>query len=68
MWSVDAFGAIAIATAVHAQATHFDMLGLQLGYVYETGLNRGRPAPVCESDPTPFEPRGEIGARVLFLN
>jgi len=53
---------------VHAQATHFDMLGLQLGYVYETGLNRGRPAPVCESDPTPFEPRGEIGARVLFLN
>jgi len=54
----------AIAAAVQEQATHFDMLGLQLGYVYETALNRGRPAPLCETDPTPFEPTGEIGARL----
>lgn len=54
----------AIASAVQEQATHFDMMGLQLGYVYETALNRGRPTPLCEMDPTPFEPTGEIGARL----
>ena len=53
-----------ISSAVQEQATHFDMLGLQMGYVYETALNPGRPAPMCETDPTPFEPRGEIGARL----
>ena len=54
----------AIASAVDQQATHFDMLGLQLGYVYETPLNAGRPAPVCETDPTPFTPANTIGARL----
>lgn len=54
----------AIAAGVDAQATHFDMLGLQLGYVYETAVNPGRPVPLCESDPTPFVPSGEIGARL----
>lgn len=54
----------AIASAVQEQATHFDMIGLQMGYVYETALNRGRPAPLCETDPTPFTPSGEIGARL----
>lgn len=54
----------AISAAVQEQATHFDMLGLQMGYVYETALNPGRPAPLCETDPTPFQPRGEIGARL----
>ncbi len=53
-----------IADAVHEQATHFDMLGLQLGYVYETPLNLGRPAPPCEVDPTTFNPTGEIGSRL----
>lgn len=54
----------AIASAVLEQATHFDMLGLQLGYVYETRLNPGRPSPVCEIDPTPFTPTNEVGARL----
>lgn len=53
-----------IAAAVQEQATHFDMLGLQLGYVYETPLNQGRPAPSCEVDPTPFSPTGEVGSRL----
>jgi 2,4-dichlorophenol 6-monooxygenase len=54
----------AIAGAVREQATHFDMLGLQLGYVYETALNPGRPTPSCEVDPTPFNPTGEVGSRL----
>ncbi|MDA0372061.1 MAG: FAD-dependent monooxygenase [Actinomycetota bacterium] len=55
----------AIASAVQEQATHFDMLGLQLGYVYETRLNPGRPTPVCEIDPTPFTPSNDIGSRLI---
>ena len=48
----------AIADAVEAQATHFDMLGLQLGYRYGES---GRP----ETDPIrAFEPSGEPGARL----
>lgn len=53
-----------IADAVREQATHFDMLGLQLGYVYETRLNPGRPTPICEIDPTPFTPSNDIGSRL----
>jgi hypothetical protein len=44
-----------IAAAVQEQALHFDMLGLQLGYVY------GSPGP---EDPSVFAPCGEVGARL----
>jgi hypothetical protein len=53
-----------IDAAVAEQATHFDMLGLQLGYVYETPLNPGASTSPEEIDPTPFVPTGEIGARL----
>jgi 2,4-dichlorophenol 6-monooxygenase len=55
----------AIDAAVAAQATHFDMLGLQLGYVYADGalVRVGEPPPPIE-DPTPFEPHAEVGARL----
>lgn len=54
----------AIDAAVAEQATHFDMLGLQLGYVYETALNPGTAGSPEEIDPTPFTPTGETGARL----
>jgi len=54
----------AIDDGVAEQATHFDMLGLQLGYVYETPLNTGTAKPLAEIDPTPFHPSGAIGARL----
>ncbi len=47
----------AIAEAVQAQATHFDMLGLQLGYRY--GGDRAEVEPVRE-----YEPSGAPGARL----
>ena len=53
-----------IDAAVAEQATHFDMLGLQLGYVYETPLNPGTAVKPEDIDPTPFTPTGEIGARL----
>jgi hypothetical protein len=54
----------AIDAAVAEQATHFDMLGLQLGYVYETPLNPGASESPEDIDPTPFVPTGEVGARL----
>ena len=55
-----------IAAGVAAQATHFDMLGLQLGYVYADGaLDRGdAPAPGPITDPTPFTPDACVGSRL----
>jgi hypothetical protein len=55
----------AIAAAVADQATHFDMIGLQLGYVYAEGAvsRTGEPPPPI-SNPSVFEPRGEVGARL----
>jgi 2-polyprenyl-6-methoxyphenol hydroxylase-like FAD-dependent oxidoreductase len=44
-----------IAAAVQEQAMHFDMLGLQIGYVY------GAPGP---EDPSVFAPTGEVGSRL----
>ncbi|MEN9643586.1 MAG: 2,4-dichlorophenol 6-monooxygenase [Actinomycetota bacterium] len=44
----------AIAAAVQEQATHFDMLGLQIGYTYPPHI----------TDPSRFEPSGEVGARL----
>lgn len=56
-----------IAAGVAAQATHFDMLGLQLGYVYADGaVARGdAPPPAPISDPTPFTPDASVGSRLL---
>ncbi|MEN9505124.1 MAG: 2,4-dichlorophenol 6-monooxygenase [Actinomycetota bacterium] len=47
-----------IAAAVNEQAAHFDMLGLQIGYVYgDTTDQRGR-------DPGEFTPTAVVGSRV----
>jgi 2,4-dichlorophenol 6-monooxygenase len=54
----------AIAASVQEQATHFDMLGLQLGYVYESALNAGAVVAADVIDPTPFTPNGAIGSRL----
>ena len=60
----------AIDAAVAAQSTHFDMLGLQLGYVYAEGAlargaepaaSRGDPG---DGDPGRFDPVAEVGARL----
>jgi 2,4-dichlorophenol 6-monooxygenase len=54
-----------IAAGVQEQAMHFDMLGLQLGYVYADGaLVREGAAPEPIADPSTFEPTGEVGARL----
>jgi 2-polyprenyl-6-methoxyphenol hydroxylase-like FAD-dependent oxidoreductase len=56
--------AAVIATAVEEQRTHFDMLNLQLGYAYETPLNRGTARTADEIDPTVFRPDGSVGSRL----
>ena len=54
-----------IDAAVLEQATHFDMLGLQLGYVYADGaLARTGEPPLPIDDPRHFAPTGEVGARL----
>lgn len=47
-----------IAHAVQQQATHFDMLGLQLGYVY------GEAVVASDLDPSEFVASGRPGARL----
>ncbi|MBL8778226.1 MAG: FAD-dependent monooxygenase [Acidimicrobiales bacterium] len=57
----------AIDAAVAEQATHFDMLGLQLGYVYGEGAlarDADVPAPTPIEDPSAFVPTAEVGARL----
>lgn len=57
----------AIDAAVAEQATHFDMLGLQLGYVYADGAlarDASTPAPAPIEDPSTFRPSAEVGARL----
>lgn len=54
-----------IAAAVQEQQTHFDMLGLQLGYCYDDGaLARDGAPPPPSDDPSEFEPRAAVGARL----
>jgi 2,4-dichlorophenol 6-monooxygenase len=54
-----------IAAAVGEQATHFNMLGLHLGYVYGDGaLARDGAAPGAITDPTAFFPTAEVGSRI----
>jgi hypothetical protein len=54
-----------IAAGVQEQAMHFDMLGLQLGYVYSEGalVREGAP-PAPITDPSVFEPTAEVGSRL----
>jgi hypothetical protein len=55
----------AIDAAVAEQATHFDMLGLQLGHVYAEGaLVRDGAPPEPITDPRPFDPHAEVGGRL----
>ena len=57
----------AIDAAVQEQATHFDMLGLQLGYVYDEGAlarDAGTAPPAPIEDPSAFAPTAEVGARL----
>ncbi len=54
-----------IDAAVAEQATHFDMLGLQIGYVYGDGaLARDGDPPPPITDPSHFDPHAEVGARL----
>jgi 2,4-dichlorophenol 6-monooxygenase len=54
-----------VARAVRAQATHFDMLGLQLGHVYGDGaLVRDGDPPLPLTDPRAFDPHAEVGGRL----
>jgi len=58
-------GRAAALAAVEEQRTHFDMLGLQIGYAYEEGalVPDGTPAPP-PSSPSVFEPSARPGARL----
>jgi 2,4-dichlorophenol 6-monooxygenase len=57
--------AAGIAEAVAEQATHFDMLGLQLGFVYRPAADGVDTAGVPpQIDPRVFEPTAEVGARL----
>jgi 2,4-dichlorophenol 6-monooxygenase len=54
-----------IDAAVAEQATHFDMLGLQLGYVYTEGaLARDDDPPPPVENPSLFDPDAAVGARL----
>jgi 2,4-dichlorophenol 6-monooxygenase len=55
----------AIDAAVEDQTTHFDMIGLQLGYCYADGaLVRGGECPPPRDDPRVFEPDAAVGTRL----
>lgn len=58
-------GREAVSDAVAAQAPHFDMLGLQIGYAYEAGaiVPDGTPPPPAVS-PSIYEPSGRPGSRL----
>lgn len=55
-----------IAQAIANQAEHFDMLGLQLGYRYESGalVDDGGPHPVPPNPVREYVPSGRPGARL----
>lgn len=56
----------AIDDAVAEQTTHFDMIGLQLGYCYRDGAvaRSGQPPPPPIDDPSVFEPDAGVGCRL----
>lgn len=55
-----------VAEAISHQAEHFDMLGLQLGYVYGTGaiVPDDEPVPVVANPVREFVPSSRPGARL----
>jgi 2,4-dichlorophenol 6-monooxygenase len=58
-------GRRAVEAAVGEQAEHFDMLGLQLGYVYESGaLALEGSAPPALASPREYQPTAHPGARL----
>jgi len=58
-------GRKAVEAAIAEQAEHFDMLGLQLGYVYESGaLALEGSTPPALVSPREYEPSGHPGARL----
>ncbi len=54
----------AVGEAVEAQAEHFDLLGLQLGYVYEDGAIIAEAAAPPPESPREFVPTARPGARL----
>lgn len=56
--------AAAIAAAVEGQREHFDLLGLQLGYVYADGALVPEEATVAAGSPSHYEPSARPGARM----
>lgn len=54
----------AIAEAVRIQSDHFDLLGLQIGYVYETGSLLADGEPPVPFDPHDYLPTAHPGARL----
>jgi 2,4-dichlorophenol 6-monooxygenase len=58
-------GRKAVEAAIALQAEHFDMLGLQLGYVYESGaLALEGSTPPAPASPREYVPSGHPGARL----
>jgi 2,4-dichlorophenol 6-monooxygenase len=55
-----------VAAAIENQAEHFDMLGLQLGFAYETGavVNDGSDKPSAANPVRDFIPTSRPGARL----
>ncbi len=54
----------AIAAAVERQREHFDLFGLQLGYVYEEGALVPEESSAAPSSPSEYEPTARPGARL----
>lgn len=54
----------AIAAAVELQREHFDLFGLQLGYVYAEGALIAEDSVVESSSPSDFVPTAQPGARL----
>ena len=53
-----------IAAAVEEQREHFDLFGLQLGYVYENGAIISEPGEYVSPPPSEFVPTARPGARL----
>jgi 2,4-dichlorophenol 6-monooxygenase len=62
----DPAGRARVAAAIADQAEHFDMLGLQLGFVYEKGavVPDGSEPPKVENPVREYRPSGRPGARL----
>ena len=54
----------AIAAAVELQREHFDLLGLQLGYVYGEGALVSEEPPAESGSPSEYQPTARPGARL----